>query len=150
MSAKTTTFAAQILNLVLNNLAAANIGDVAGLQPSGVSGVLYISLHTADPGVGGSQNTSEAGYTGYARIPVARDNTWWTVAGASATNAKVIAFPISASGPQTITYAGIGTSLAGAGHLLYRALVVTPAGGLIVNVGITPTIAIGAATVSEA
>ena len=149
MSAKTTTAAGNLLDLLLNNLAWANIGDVAGLLPSAANGSLYASLHTADPGVGGSQNTSEAAYAGYGRVAIARDNTWWTVAGASATNAKAIAFPISASGPETETYVGIGTDNAGAGHLLYRALVTSPAGGLIVNVNITPTAAIGAATISE-
>ena len=38
---------------------------------SSVAGSLYVSLHTADPGVGGGQNTNEATYSGYARVAVA-------------------------------------------------------------------------------
>ena len=36
---------------------------------------LYVSLHTADPGEAGDQTTSEATYTGYARIAVVRSGS---------------------------------------------------------------------------
>jgi len=148
MSVITTEAGAALLNHVLNNLAWANIGDASGL-PAGTAGSLYASLHTADPGVGGSQLTSEAAYTGYARVAMARDNTWWTVSGLSATNAKAIAFPQSSTGPETETYLGIGTATTGnAGHLLFRCLISSPAAGLVVNPNITPSIAIGAGTLS--
>lgn len=48
--------------------------------------LLYISLHTADPGEAGSQLTSEAAFTGYARVSVARTSLGFTVAGDSASN----------------------------------------------------------------
>ena len=149
MGVKTTECANSLLNHVLNDLAWANVGDAAGL-PVGTAGSLYASLHTADPGVGGTQTTSEAAYGGYTRIAIARDNTWWTVATASATNAKAIVFPQSSTGPETETWIGIGTALTTAGHLLYRAQITSPATGLVINANETPTVNIGAATISEA
>lgn len=147
MAAITTEAGNALLNHVLNNIAWANIGDVTGL-PAGTAGSLYVSLHTADPGVGGDQTTNEAGYTGYGRVPVARDNTWWTVATRAATNAKAITFGQSSTGPETETYIGIGTASTGSGHLLFRGLITSPAAGLVVNPSITPSIAIGAGSVS--
>ena len=70
----------QILKLIFQNLAVANIGNAGGLQPSTVAGSLYVSLHTADPGAGGSQTTNEAAYTSYSRVGVARSSAGWTVA----------------------------------------------------------------------
>lgn len=69
-----------LLNLLFNNVAAANIGNAGGLQPSTVAGSLYLSLHTADPGAGGDQTVNEATYTSYARVAVARTTGGWTVA----------------------------------------------------------------------
>lgn len=40
---------------------------------------LYVNLHTADPGEAGNQTTSEATYTSYARVAVARTSGGWTV-----------------------------------------------------------------------
>lgn len=51
-----------LLDLLFLNTDWANIGDAAGLQNSSAAGSFYISLHTADPGETGSQNTSEAAY----------------------------------------------------------------------------------------
>src|SRR5882762_5387367 len=48
------------------------VGDATGLPASATVGSLYLSLHTADPGVTGDQTTSEATYTSYARVAVAR------------------------------------------------------------------------------
>ena len=42
---------------------------------------LFWALHTADPGEAGAQNTSEATYTGYARIAVSRDVAGLIIAG---------------------------------------------------------------------
>lgn len=42
-------------------------------------GVLYMHLHTADPGEGGTSSTNEAAYTGYARVAVTRDASGFTV-----------------------------------------------------------------------
>jgi hypothetical protein len=51
------------LTLLLTNIDWANIGDAGGLQNSASAGDLYLSLHTASPGVGGDQETNEISYT---------------------------------------------------------------------------------------
>lgn len=61
-----------ILSLLFENTDIAGIGDATGLQGSAVDGSLYISLHTSDPGAGGSQTTNETSYTGYARVAISR------------------------------------------------------------------------------
>jgi hypothetical protein len=74
---KGTQFSNDFLKLVLNGTAIANIADNAGSSPLTN---LYLALHTADPGVGGSQTTSEASYTGYARVAVPRSTSGFTAA----------------------------------------------------------------------
>lgn len=68
-----------ILSLLFSNTAIAGIGDSTGLPGSATDGSLYISLHTADPGAGGSQTTNECAYTPYARVAISR-TSGWTVA----------------------------------------------------------------------
>lgn len=79
---------------------------------------LYLSLHTADPGEGGSQTTSEATYTSYARVAVSRSGTGWTVSGATAENAALVQFPQCTGGSNVLTYIAIGTLSSGAGQVL--------------------------------
>ncbi len=57
-----------LLALVFNNTSWANVGDATGLVGSTAAGSFFIALHTADPGEAGNQSTSEANYTGYARV----------------------------------------------------------------------------------
>jgi hypothetical protein len=77
--------------------------------------ILYVSLHTGDPGEAGDQTTNEADFTGYARVGVARDSGGWTVTGSQAANTAEITFPECTGGTNTITYVGIGTASSGAG-----------------------------------
>lgn len=79
---------------------------------------LYLSLHTADPGEGGSQTTSEAAYTSYARIPVARTSGGWTISGATMSNTALVQFITATGGSETLTHVAIGTVLSGAGQIL--------------------------------
>ncbi|MFN8992931.1 MAG: hypothetical protein ACK5X3_04600, partial [Pseudomonadota bacterium] len=51
---------------------------------------LFVSLHTADPGEAGTQLTSEANYTSYARATVSRSGTGWTVTGNQVVNAALV------------------------------------------------------------
>jgi hypothetical protein len=129
-----------ILQLYFNNTDHANIGDAAGLQNSASAGSFYISLHTADPTETGSQTSSEATYTSYARVAVARSGAGWTVSGANASNAAAINFPACTGGTNSITHFGIGSDASGAGNLFFKgALGAT----LSVSSGITPSFAIG-------
>jgi hypothetical protein len=108
---------------------------------------LYVSLHTANPGAPGNQQTSEAAYTGYARVAVARTTGGWTITGETITNAAAITFPASSSGPEAETYVGIGTTTTGnAGVLLWFGQLTAP---LTVNSGITPSIALGSLSITE-
>lgn len=68
------------LKHIFTNTAIANLGDVTGLPATSVAGSLYISLHTGAPGATGTQLTSEATYTNYLRVAVARSAAGWTVA----------------------------------------------------------------------
>jgi hypothetical protein len=95
-----------------------NIGDATGLRGSTAAGVFYVSLHTADPGLAGSQSTSEVAYTGYARQAVTRDGTGWKRSGTTINPFAAINFPASTAGSANATYACIGTDPTGAGHLI--------------------------------
>lgn len=81
---------------------------------------LYLSLHTADPGVGGSQLTNETAYTNYTRLAVVRTTSGWSVPSAGATaNAALAQFPQCGVTGATITHVAIGTASSGAGTVLY-------------------------------
>jgi hypothetical protein len=116
----TTTFANKLLLTLFQNAALAKVGDASGIQPSGTTGSWYLSLHTADPS-GGDQTTSESGYTGYARLAVARTSGGWTVSSNQLTNAATAAFNACTGGASTITHFGIGTDISGAGLLAFSA-----------------------------
>lgn len=143
---KTTQFIDDFLKHLFQNAAITLVGDAAGLLPSAAAGSLYVSLHTASPGVGGDQTTSEATYTSYARVAVARSAAGWTVAAGVASNAAAVAFPQCTGGTNTITHAGIGTDSSGAGKLLYSGALTA---SLAVSNGITPTAQIGEVDTSE-
>ncbi len=101
---------------------------------------LQVSLHTADPGEAGTQLTSEAAYTGYTRVAVARTSGGWAVATGTADNVAAVTFPASTSGPESITHFGIGTDATGAGNLVGSGALTST---LVVNSGVTPEFAIG-------
>ena len=136
----TNAFETDLLKLIFQNVALANVGDASGLQPSSTAGSLYISLHTGDPGETGDQTTSEATYTGYGRVAVARSDAAWTVSGNAASNAAAVTFGACSAGSNTITHFGIGTAETTAGHLLFSGALTA---SLAVSAGITPEFAIG-------
>lgn len=134
-----------LLLLIFNNTNFANVGDATGLRGSSTAGSLYISLHTADPGEAGSQTTSEATYTSYARVAVARSSSGWTVSSNSVSNAAAINMPAATGGTNTVTYFGIGTASSGTGVLLFSGAL---SASLSVSSGVTPSFAIGQLSVS--
>ncbi len=131
------TFENDLALLIFNATAIANLADNAASSPFTV---LYVSLHTADPGEAGSQTTSETSYTGYARVSVARTSGGWTVSGAAASNAAAVTFGACTSGTPTITHAAVGTASSGTGKLLASGALTA---SLAVSPGITPSFAIG-------
>ena len=143
-------FENDMLLLLFNNTDIANIGDAAGLQNSATAGSLYVALHTADPGETGTQATSEATYTGYARVAVARSGAGWTVSGTAPTqaaNAAAVTFGACTAGSSTCTYFSVGYESAGATKILGSGALTSPT-SLAVTAGITPSFAIGTLVVT--
>ncbi len=136
----TNAFETALLALIFNNTDLANVGDAAGLQNSAAAGSFYISLHTADPGEGGSQTTSEAAYTNYARVAVARSGAGWDVSGNTASNAAAVTFPTCGATGATLTHFGVGSAASGAGNLFFSGAL---SASRTVSDGGTPTFAIG-------
>jgi len=109
---------------------------------------LYLSLHTADPGVGNSQETNETAYTNYVRIPIERTTSGWDVPSGGATaNAALAQFAQCGVSGATLTHVAIGTALSGAGTVLYAGAL---SSSLAVANGIQPQFAAGALDVTEA
>lgn len=129
---KGNTYENDLLLLIFNATAIANIADNAGTSPLTN---LYVSLHTADPGEAGDQTTNEIAYTSYARVAVARSVSGWTVSANSVSPAATISFPAGTGGSGTATYFGVGTASSGTGKLLYSGTV-TP--NIVCGSGVTP------------
>jgi hypothetical protein len=140
--AKGSTWAGDILKLLFNATAVANIADNAATSPLTN---LYVALHTADPGAGGSQTTSEITYVGYARVPVLRTSGGWVVTGASVSPQSTISFNPGTGGTGTATFFSIGTVTSGAGKILYSGAI-SPS--IVCGAGITPQLTT-ASTVTE-
>lgn len=141
------TFENDILKLIFNATAIANIADNASSSPLTN---LYWSLHTADPGDAGTQSTNEVAYGSYARVAVARNSGGMTVSTAGSTSPVAnVDFPI-ASTPTlptvvTVTHFAIGVASSGATKYLYSGTV-TP--NINVSVGVTPRLTT-ASTITE-
>lgn len=115
---KGNTFENDFLKLIFNATAIANLADNAASAPLTD---LWVSLHTADPGEAGDQTTSETGYTGYARVAVARTAGGWTISGNSVSPVGNIDFGECTAAPgAAITHAAVGTASSGAGKVLYK------------------------------
>lgn len=141
--AKSTTTCNNLLKLIFNATAWANIADNAASSPATQ---FYLSLHTADPGVDGTQSTNETTYTNYVRIGVVRTSGGWTVATNTATNTALAQFAICGATGATLTYVAIGMLSTGAGIILYSGALNSP---LAVANGIQPQFAALALVVTE-
>jgi hypothetical protein len=141
--AKSTTTCNNLLKLIFNGTAWTSIADNTATSPATN---LYLSLHTADPGVGGTQSTSETSYTNYVRIAVARTSGGWTVTTNTAANAALAQFAQCGATGATLTYVAIGMLSTGAGIILYSGALNS---ALAVANGIQPQFALGALVVTE-
>lgn len=139
---KGNTFENDLLKLIFNATAIANIADNAATAPLTN---LYLSLHTADPGEAGTQTTSECAYTSYARKAVARTSGGFTVS----TNSVVLAanqdFVTATGGSETATHFAVGTDVSGAGKILYKGAI---APTIVISSGVTPRLTTGT-TITE-
>jgi len=126
-----TTFDNDLLKLIFQGTAIANVADNAASAPLTQ---LFVALHTADPSAG-NQNTSEVVYTGYARVAVNRNSTGWTVTGASSVNANAVTFPACTGGSNTAAFVSIGKNNTGvAGEVYFSGAL---AANLAISNGIT-------------
>lgn len=121
-----------LLLLLFNATLFANVAINATSSP--ITNI-EVSLHTADPGEAGDQTTSEAAYTSYARVPVARTSGGWTVTAGSVSPAANVDFPAGTGGSGTATFFGVGTAHTSTGVLLFSGAV-SPS--IITGNGITP------------
>lgn len=147
MSAASNAFESAILRHVLMNEAIPGVGDSSGLPASATAGNVYASLHTADPGEAGNQGTSEASYTGYARVAIPRGAAGWNEANGTASNAADVNWPAATGGNVTATHVVIGTSATGAGMILARLPFANPA-SLNITAGVAPKFAAGKISIS--
>lgn len=114
---KSTTSANDYVALIYNATAIANVADNAASSPLTN---IYIAAHTADPGAAGTQSTSEAAYTGYARASVARTTGGFTCSGGTVTLVANASFGACTAGTATLLYWSTGVASSGATKVLHR------------------------------
>lgn len=132
------------LNLLFNATAIANIADNALSSPATV---LYVALHTADPGAAGTQSTNEVTYTSYARVSVARTSGAWTPSTAASTSPVAnITFPAGTGGSGTATYWSIGMSNTGVAGIIRYSGPISPS--IVTGNGVQPILT-SASTITE-
>jgi hypothetical protein len=101
----------------------------------------WLSLHTADPGAGGNQSTSEFNYFGYNRVSIGRTGSEWALAAGPSGIWKAVLqttvdwpFTTTAFGlPAVVNCVGVGFASSGAGFLARR----------LIPTGTPPTILVG-------
>ena len=128
------TFENDLMKLIFNATAIANIADNAATSP--ITN-LSTALHTADPGETGTQTTSETAYTSYARVSVARTTGGWTVTNNSVSPVANIVFPVGTGGSGTATHFSVGPTGGGATKILFSGTV-TP--NIVCGNTITPSL----------
>jgi hypothetical protein len=127
------TFENDVLKLVLQATAIANIADNAASSPITNT---YAALHTADPSAG-NQTTNEIGYTSYLRVAVARSSGGWSISANLASPVAAITFAAGTGGSGTATHATIGTASSSTGKILFSGTV-TP--NIVTGNGVTPSL----------
>lgn len=143
---KSNTFENDLMLLLFNNTAIADIGDAAGLRATTTAGSLWWSMHTADPGETGTAVTNETAYTGYARIAAARSSGGFTVTGNSVSPQANVDFGSCTASPGgALTHFGVVNTASGAGKLLYSGTL-TP--NITMAVGVIPRL-LATSTITE-
>lgn len=111
------TFKNDLLKLIFNAVAIANIADNASASPLTN---LYLSLHTADVGDAGTQATNEVTYPSYARVALVRTAGGWTVVDNVVSPAANVDFPVGTGGGGTATHFAVGVAASGAGKVIAK------------------------------
>lgn len=141
---KSNVFENDLLALIFNNTAIADVGDATGVRGSTAAGNLYWALYIADPGEAGTAISGETSYAGYSRVAAARSGAGFTVTGNSVSPPANVDFgECTASPGAAITHFGIVSTASGAGKLLYKGTItpnITMAVGVIPRIKNTSTI----------
>lgn len=134
-------FETDLLELLFQNVALANVGDAGGLGASAAAGSVQLALHSAAlDDTATLMTANELTYTGYARPTVARSAAAWDVTGAVASNLAPITFgTMTAGGPQTAVHMSLGFLSTGDVLNLHADLV----SDLIINNNINPRYDVG-------
>jgi hypothetical protein len=114
------TFANDLLKLIYNATAIANIADNAAASPLTN---IYAALHTAWPAETDSQNASECAYGSYARVAVARTTGGFTVTNDQVSPVATIGFPACTSGSESAMFFSTGVASSGATKILHRGVI---------------------------
>jgi len=127
--AKGPVYDGDLLKLLLNGTAIANVADnAAGAPLTAIS----VALHTADPSAttAGTQGTNEVSYTGYTRVVTTRSTVGFTVTNANPATASpvsAITFPQATStSTGTITHFSLGLSSNSTAGKIFYSGTVTP------------------------
>ncbi|MHA1547422.1 MAG: phage tail fiber protein [Alphaproteobacteria bacterium] len=124
---------ADILGLYFTAVAIANLADNAAASPE--TQIAY-ALHTGDPGEAGDQTTSEAAYTSYDRVDVARSGAGHTVTVGSVSPDANVDFPAGTGGSGTASFYSTGKSSVTGAADIYWSGAVSPT--IVMGDGITP------------
>lgn len=100
------TFENDLAKLIFQGTAITGIADAAASPLAN----FYLSLHTADPGEGADQTTSEISYTGYSRVAVARPAGFTVTANVVTLAAEAVFGQMSAGTGGTVTHWMVGTA----------------------------------------
>ena len=119
-----------VMKLLFQAVAWADIAENDATAPETNLGV---ALHTGDPGEAGTQLTSEAAYTSYLRVDVARTAGGWAEASGVITPVANIDFAEATGGSETETHFSVGKA---SNDDLLAYGTVTP--NIVVSTGVTP------------
>jgi hypothetical protein len=130
---KSNTYSTDLLKLLFQAVAITGIAQ----NNASPNASVFAALHTATPGVAGTQTTSEAAYPSYARVTLARTAGVWPLTGQNINPASPITFPASTGAPsETETFFSIGELVTTGGKIFYFGAI---APTITVNAaGITP------------
>ena len=142
MAGATDYFESAVLGALLQNANIANLGDATGVRGSTAAGSVFVSLWTVTPTDVAASGT-EAAYTGYARVAVARSSGGWTISGTTQiANAAPVTFGACTAGSSTVVAFALHDAVTAGNTLAYGPC------SLAVSTGITPAFAIGALVIT--
>lgn len=103
---------------------------------------LWLSMHTVALTATATQSTSEATFSGYARISILRNTSDWDDLTLGIENAVRKAYAANTGSSQTVLAFGLGLNSSGAGDLILYGTINAPT-GKVVATGDAPSFEIG-------